>query len=451
MLNKATNLLNKQMKERDAVAEKARAVIADAQEALRVLGFEQVSLDKVIDTKPIIINKGQLVVKVTNEEEISKLKDKILELEDALYEKQNVIDIQQEELEYYHGKEEEYDSDVQGMEEEIAALNRKIKALEMFNNAEDIELEEPETMEGGDAVETVSEQPKINIKKFDLSNVSLDDFLTQATKEQEVKIAKEKEEKEAAKAKFPEYTLEYHTITYDEKIDSRTKFGVEGTIKMNDKEYFIKATNNHADPIAYGCMDTATIQMIKEIMINDIDKFNFNTKDESPVNYDHINDADYGLAVWRRADDKGNVAYHAYTKDSYLVWEPAKYKMPMRKLLKNLHSDNPNHCKPLGAKRGAKLADKFMAVCANIWPEDFTNDDHDPEPTKDKVFKITKEQHQPSKDKEQVKVTKEQHQSTNDKSNNSQPIKFEGFDPLNTNDNFRNTVDDGDLFDDIEL
>jgi hypothetical protein len=68
-----------------------------------------------------------------------------------------------------------------------------------------------------------------------------------------------------------------------------------------------------------------------------------------------------------------------------------------------------------------QLADKFMAVCASIWPEDFTNDDNDPEPTKDKkqhqttkeFFQITKEQHQPTND-EVIRVTKEQHQQTNE-------------------------------------
>jgi hypothetical protein len=67
-----------------------------------------------------------------------------------------------------------------------------------------------------------------------------------------------------------------------------------------------------------------------------------------------------------------------------------------------------------------KLADKFRAVCASIWPEDFTNDDNDPEPTKDKkqhqttkeFFQITKEQHQNTK--EFFKITKEQHESTNE-------------------------------------
>ena len=73
-----------------------------------------------------------------------------------------------------------------------------------------------------------------------------------------------------------------------------------------------------------------------------------------------------------------------------------------------------------------QLADKFMAVCASIWPEDFTNDDNDPEPTKEQhkttkeFFQITKEQHQTTKEIiwdtpiDNFGETKEQYQSTNE-------------------------------------
>ena len=63
MLNRATKIMNKQREEREAAADKARAIISDAQEALKVLGFEVVSADEVIDVTPITINKGQIVAK----------------------------------------------------------------------------------------------------------------------------------------------------------------------------------------------------------------------------------------------------------------------------------------------------------------------------------------------------------------------------------------------------
>jgi hypothetical protein len=82
----------------------------------------------------------------------------------------------------------------------------------------------------------------------------------------------------------------------------------------------------------------------------------------------------------------------------------------MRKLMKYALDENPKHFRKIEQqKKAKKLSDKFMAVCKNIWPEDFTNDDNDPEPTK-AVKHITKEQ--PSTTKETVKITKEQHQPT---------------------------------------
>jgi hypothetical protein len=62
-----------------------------------------------------------------------------------------------------------------------------------------------------------------------------------------------------------------------------------------------------------------------------------------------------------------------------------------------------------------------MAVCASIWPEDFTNDDNDPEPTKDKKqHQTTKEIHQNTK--EFFQITKEQHESTNEQHQTTKEI-----------------------------
>ena len=49
MLNRATKIMNKQREEREAAANKCYTTISDAQEALKVLGFEVVSADEVID------------------------------------------------------------------------------------------------------------------------------------------------------------------------------------------------------------------------------------------------------------------------------------------------------------------------------------------------------------------------------------------------------------------
>ena len=372
MLNRATKLMNKQMEERAAQAEKCYAVIRDAQEALRILGFEEVSLDKVIDTKPIIINKGKIVeVQVIKEVEVTK------------------------------------------------EVVREIVIDNTDNNA----VEEQNTIEGGDAMASEPKQPKRNplldkIKKA--KEFTLEEAAAQATKENEERIAKEEEEKEATKAQFPKYTLEYEQITFDESIDSRTKFGVRGIITFDEASYPFEATNNHHMPIVYGCYDEDVIRLTKEIIMLEIDKFNFmNEREHNAANYAHINDAEFPLVVWRVSDDKGNISYHGYscTKqyNYILTWDKNKMNHVGRKLVKNAHSNKPNLWKKLSNE---KLADKFRAVCASIWPEDFTNDDNDPEPTKDKnVTRVTKEQHQITKESHQTtneihQQTNEQHQST---------------------------------------
>ena len=371
MLNRATKLMNKQMSEREAAAEKARAIIADAQEALRVLGFEEVSIDKVIDTKPIIINKGKIVeVQVIKEVEVTK------------------------------------------------EVVREI----VINNTDNNATEEQETKEGGDAMSTPKEQPKRNplldkIKKA--KEFTLEEAVISAQADAERKA----EEKEEAKSQFPKYSLEYERITFDESMDSRTMFGVRGTITFDEASYFFEATNNHHMPIVYGCYDEDVIRLTKDIIMHEIERFSFmNEREVGAADYRYAKDETFPVVAWRLTDDKGNITYHGYscTKQySYiLTWDKKKFNYVGRKLVKNAFSSAPNMWKKLSNE---KLADKFRAVCASIWPEDFTNDDNDPEPTKDKnatrttkeFFQITKEQYESTND-ETIRVTKEQHQQTNE-------------------------------------
>ena len=372
MLNRATKLMNKQMSEREAAAEKARAIIADAQEALRVLGFEEVSIDKVIDVKPIIINKGKIVeVQVIKEVEVTK------------------------------------------------EVVREI----VINNTDNNAVEEPETKKGGDAMGTPNEQPKRN-PLLDKIKKAKEFTLEEAVESAQADAERKAEEKEEAKSKFPKYSLEYERITFDESMDSKTMFGVRGTITFDEASYFFEATNNHHMPIVYGCYDEDVIRLTKDIIMHEIERFSFmNEREVGAADYRYAKDETFPIVAWRLTDDKGNITYHGYscTKQySYiLTWDKKFNKNYVgRKLVKNAFSSAPNMWKKLSNE---KLADKFRAVCASIWPEDFTNDDNDPEPTKDKkqhqttkeFFQITKEQHQNTND-ETIRVTKEQHESTNE-------------------------------------
>ncbi len=410
MLNRATKLMNKQMSEREAAADKARAIIADAQEALRVLGFEEVSLDKVIDTKPIIINKGHVVaVEVTNEEEL-----------DRLYE-ENRRHIRR--IEQLTNENEQLTNDVN----ELKAQLTKDADHETVNSTDCDATEEQETMKGGDAMSTPEEQPKRN-PLLDKIKRAPEFTLEQAVINAEADAARKAEEKEEAKSQFPKYTLEYDQITFDESIDSRTMFGVRGTITIEDKTHFFEATNNHHMPIVYGCMDEEFIRLTKEIIMHEIERFSFmNEREKGAADYSHINDAENPLVVWRLTDDKGNITYHGYDKTRLLTWDKKKFANNYvgRKMIRNVFEDEKATGRSLWKKlTNGAVADKFRAICASVWPEDFTNDDNDPEPTKEQhqqtkeqhqstkeFFHITKEQHQTTND-EEIKVTKEQHQNT---------------------------------------
>ena len=410
MLNKAPKLVNKQAEERTVMADKAKSVIRDAQDALKVLGFEVVSEDEIFqETKetiqPIVINKGHIVevqtikeVHVTNDEELNRLYDenarhirRIEELTEESIQLENEITFK--------------DGQIIGLNKQVKELEDKVAELQSALNAK--KLTKVKTMQDelkdykeeldkeADAMEAKPEQPKRN-PLLDKIKKAKDWTIEEAIESAKEDIVRKTEEKEAAKAKLPEYSLEYNEKTFDKSIESRTMFGIYGTITIDKASYKFEATNNHHMPIVYGCYDEEVIRIAKEIIMNEVERFTFmNEREIGAPSYAHINDVEFPLVVWRLTDDKGNVTYHGYgsTKqyDYVLTWDKKKYNYVGRKLVKNLFTDQTNAWKKLANE---SHANKFRAVCKEIWPEDFTNDDNDPEPTKDKVFKITKEQHQ---------------------------------------------------------
>ena len=370
MLNKATKIMNQRNNYKDELVNE-----------LNTLGFEVSTLDSLIPTNtveetkevaPIIINKGHIVkVQVTNVDEIIAL-----------------------------------ENEISFKDEQIIGLNRRIKELEDKVNELQTALNAKKlTVKGDDAVATTIEQPKKTNDKLALlkrvkeaekrkEENANKNLLEEALKSAEEDERRKAEEKEMAKAQMPKYTLDYETITFDESIDAATMFGVRGTISFETKEYKFETTNNHHMPIVYGCFDEETRDLVKQIITNEIDRFNFmNELEDDTANYSHAHDKEMPLVVWRLTDDKGNVNYHGYTDKYILTWDKDKFaKHPGRKLIKNAFSNKPNMWKRVPNEQ---LADKFMAVCRELYAADFTNDDNDPEPTK-AVIRITKEQSQPT-------------------------------------------------------
>ena len=446
MLNRATKIMNKQAEERTAMADKCHATIADAQKALKILGFEETTLEEIFEeTKEqptIIINKGR-IVEITNDELVEEL--------------QLQLDIAKEELDYYHDVEKDYNNDIKLFKEENAKLidenmaleneitfkdgqiigyKRQIKELEdkvaelqsalnakkltkVKSMQDELKDYKEELDKEADAVETKSEQPKKKTRDMSfmkkLEQNKPQPFTLESALEKAVEVEEKKtEEKELAKAQFPNYTFEHETITFDKDMDARTNFGIRGTITFDDASYKFEATNNHHMPIVWGCMDEAVIRLTKDIIMHEVERFSFmNDMENNAANYSHINDAVNPLVVWRLTDENGRVKYHGYDKTRALTWEMKKFDNYVgRKMISNIFEDGKATGRALWKKLTNKqLSDKFMAICKELWPEDFTNDDNDPEPTKDKkqhqntkeFFQITKEQHQQTKESNAVR------------------------------------------------
>lgn len=264
---------------------------------------------------------------------------------------------------------------------QLAAENEELRAqLENNKVKGDDAVKKPNKLDLLKKVKEAEQRKEENMNK---------NLIEEGIKAAEREAQRKAEEKEAAKAQMPKYAFKYETITFDENIDSSTKFGVRGTILLESKEYKFEATNNHHMPIVYGCFNEETRNMIKQIITNEVDSFNFmNELEGNAANYTHAHDAEFPLVVWRLTEDNGKVTYHGYTDKYILTWDKDKFaKHPGRKMIKNAFSDAPNMWKRVPNKQ---LADKFMAVCRELYAADFTPD-NDPEPTK-AVIKITKEE-----------------------------------------------------------
>ena len=404
MLNKATNLINKQANERNNMADKCHAVIADAQKALKVLGFEETTLEEVFgETKEqpaIIINKGHIVEVQTIKEIVIDHTDEIIALEN--------------EITFKDGQIIGYKRQIKELEDKVAELQSALNAkkLTKVKSMQDELKDYKEELKGGDAMEAKPEQPKKKTRDMSfmkkLEQNKPQSFTLESALEKAIEVEEKKtEEKELAKAQFPNYTFEYETITFDKDMDARTNFGIRGTITFDDASYKFEATNNHHMPIVWGCMDEAVIRLTKDIIMHEVERFSFmNDIENNAANYSHINDAVNPLVVWRLTDENGRVKYHGYDKTRALTWEMKKFDNYVgRKMISNIFEDGKATGRALWKKLTNKqLSDKFMAICKELWPEDFTNDDNDPEPTKDKKhFTITKEQPQQTKESNAVR------------------------------------------------
>ena len=384
MLNKATKIMSQRNDYKDELVNE-----------LNTLGFEVSTLDNLIPTNTveetkeqptIIINKGHIVEVQTVKEVVIDNTDEIIALENEIAFK---------------------DGQILGLNRQIKELEDKVAELQSTLNAKKLtkvksmqdELKDyKEELKGGDAVKKCNKLDllkKVKESEKRKEENMKKDLVKEALKAAEEEAQRKAEEKEAAKAQMPKYTIAHEIITFNKDIVSSTDFGVQGKIALETKEYAFEATNNHHMPIVYGCMSEETVRLVKQIITNEVDRFNFmNELESGAANFTHAQDEEFPLVVWRLTDDKGNINYHAYTDKYVLIWNNNKFKVPARKMIRYALDKDPKHYRKLEQQKNTKkLSDKFIAVCKELYAADFTPD-NDPEPTK-AVIKITKEENAP--------------------------------------------------------
>ena len=384
MLNKATKIMSQRNDYKDELVNE-----------LNTLGFEVSTLDNLIPTNaveetkevaPIIINKGQIV-------EVQTIKEIVIDNTDEIIALENEIAFK--------------DGQILGLNRQIKELEDKVAELQSTLNAKKLtkvksmqdELKDyKEELKGGDVVKKCSKLDllkKVKESEKRKEENMKKDLVKEALKAAAEEAQRKAEEKEAAKAQMPKYTIAHEIVTFNEDIVSSTDFGVQGKIALETEEYAFEATNNHHMPIVYGCMSEETVRLVKQIITNEVDRFNFmNELESGAANFTHAQDEEFPLVVWRLTDDKGNINYHAYTDKYVLIWNNNKFKVPARKMIRYALDKDPKHYRKLEQQKNTKkLSDKFIAVCKELYAADFTPD-NDPEPTK-AVIKITKEENAP--------------------------------------------------------
>jgi hypothetical protein len=227
-------------------------------------------------------------------------------------------------------------------------------------------------VEGDDAME----QPKAEPKK---KNSPMYEKL--------MKVVKEEQQEENVVKETKEYAINFKQVVRNKKVNdfSTTMSEICGEITI-DKTYKFKASNNYYMPIIYGCFDEEVAEQSRKIIADKVDKFNlYSERTTNDANFKYAKDKEYPIVVCRLTKGKNDnyVSYRGYAKLKSnhivaLVWD--KNNMSKNKqnyvgktLVKNLFTDKENWRK----LDNETLADKFMAVCSDIWPEDFTNESED--------------------------------------------------------------------------
>lgn len=355
MINKARKL----MEQRDNM-------INEAYEVLNVLNVDiKQPIQQMINQ--ITITKGKIVA-VTDPRDQEEI--------DGLYKEvgRHIGRINQLAVEV-----EEKDLMIMNQANKIADLEKQLAdAQARINDLTNTAREEEPVMQQEQTIETYDENDEVLkalYSKLELLESKLEKTkLKEATRKA---IDKTKEEIAARIEELKNCTDKIVVMTVTDEHDHC----VEGTVRVDDKEYLYRASSRHHNPLVFGAMNTDIITKVKDMIINRTKAmnigFNFNFSDSE---FDEVvYRTEDNIVVWRTIEGQ----YKGYTDKYIFVWD-GKAAVPMRKLMKNALNDKKTLYKPMNGSNGSKAqkieGERIMTLIKDIFADDFapvTNDDNE--------------------------------------------------------------------------
>lgn len=351
MLNKATKLMDTR-----------NAMINEAFQVLDVLGAD---INKPM-TNNIVINKGKIVA-VTDPRDQEEIDQLVFETGRHIG-RINQLVVENEELQEELNNKNQM---IKDLEKQLADALNKINDLTNKAVKEEPVMEKP-------TVETYDENDEI--LKTLYSKLELLESKLEKTKLKAVTQKAIDQTKEEIAARIEELKSCTDDILVMNVTDEHDHC-VEGTLRVNDKEYLYRATSRHHMPLVFGAMDTNIITKAKEMIINRTKAmnigFNFNFSDSE---FDEVvYRTEDKIVVWKTIEGQ----YKGYTDKYIFVWD-GKAAVPMRKLFKNALNDKKTLYKPMNGSNGSQAqkieGERIMTLIKDIFGDDFapvTNDDND--------------------------------------------------------------------------
>ena len=374
MLNKANKIMEQRI-----------AMINEAREVLLVLGAEEAP----VVTNSVVINKGKIVeiqtvkeVKVTNNEELDRLRkenDKHMRIINELYatidDYQLRMNCLEDEIHFRDGQILGYQNQIKQLEDKIAELQGALNAKKLVKKVKPMEEILKEEFKQQQAIneeqQTINEEDEV-LKQLYAQLQMLNEKMENARYKDKVQFAINKITKQIEERK---QQLMTETDTINIQVTDTYHHDLQGTVTIDEKEYFFKATNTHHMPIVYGAMNMDIIDKAKHLINTRVKAMNipFSFAPQGTEFDEVVYDFERGIVVWKTIEGQ----FKGYTNDYIFAWD-TKHNVPMRKLFKNALEDKKTLYKPMNGSNGSKKQKeegiRIMTLIHDIFDAQETNE-----------------------------------------------------------------------------